>query len=75
MKMFEKEFYIPIQDKERCEELNSKFGTDYKSTEESLDEVFEEMWELIMNCGDEGGWDIGDDIKIKLTVEYEPENK
>lgn len=76
------EYYIPIQSAEYVEEVNKKykemFGDNvkqYKSTEEHIDILVDKFLEAITKVGDTGGWYIGDDIKVKIELEYRPENK
>ncbi|QPK90828.1 hypothetical protein IEN91_05065 [Bacillus velezensis] len=73
---------IPIQGEEDCEGHNKKcrdmFGdnfTPFKSTDEHLDILFKKFQEGIQRVGDEGGWYLGDGIKVNIEIEYEPENK
>jgi hypothetical protein len=76
------EYYIPIQSEERVTESNKKykeaFGNDFepfKSTEEHINILLDNLLETICKVGDAGGWYWGDDIKVKIELEYEPEDK
>jgi hypothetical protein len=77
------EYDIPIQGKEQVEKHNKMclemFGEDrftpLKSTEEHVDILFEKLYEAIDKVGDAGGWYVGDGIKVKIELEYDPENK
>lgn len=78
------EYYIPIQSAERVAEVNKRyeevFGNDfkfepYKSTEEHVEVLIDKLLDAIQTVGDNGGWYWGDDIKVKIELEYEPENK
>lgn len=77
------EYDIPIQDKEQCDEHNEKMRKEYpdqdvtqlKSTEEHMLILFEKLRDTLYEVGDEGGWYIGDGIKVKIEMEYDPEDK
>jgi len=76
------EYDIPVQDEEQVEEHNKMcremFGeqfTPLKSTEAHMDILFEKLEDAINKVGDEGGWYVGDGIKVKVEIEYDPENK
>lgn len=76
------EYLIPIQDKERCEKYNKMWTelvgdkfTPMKSTEEHINSLIDKVFEAIEKIGDNGGWYVGDGIRVKIQVEYEPENK
>ena len=76
------EYYIPIQSKETVDRFNKMyeemFTNDfepYKSTEEHIDILIDKFLEAISKVGDTGGWYWGDDIKVRIELEYEPENK
>jgi len=74
------EYDIPIQDEEQCEEQNrmikSLGGTHLlKPTEEHIDILFEKINNAIEEVGDNGGWYVGDGIKVKVELEYDPEDK
>lgn len=76
------EYDLPIQGKERCEEHNKmcremygdKF-TPVKPTEEHIDILFDKIYKAIEKVGDAGGWYLGDGVKVKIELEYEPEDK
>lgn len=69
------EVIIPINNQEDCDRINKNLGTNYKSTEEHIADFYNALYEKLMECGDNGGWFIGDSIKIKVSMEYEPEDK
>ena len=79
------EYNIPIQDKKHiydyyqmCKKL---LGEDfeptekYLTTEEHVEILIDKLYEAIENIGEENGWYIGDDIKVKIELEYKPESK
>lgn len=76
------EYLIPTQDDEFCEERNMKyrelFGDKFiplKSTNEHIDILIDKLYDAIDKVGDVGGWYVGDGIRVKIEVEYEPEDK
>lgn len=76
------EYNIPIQDKENCNENNrmckEMFGdnfTPYKTTEEHIEVLIDKLYKAVEKVGNDGGWYLGDGIKVKIELEYDPENK
>ena len=76
------EYSIPIQSKEAvdkynkmCEEMFGDNFSPYLSTEEHIKILENMLLDAIQLVGDEGGWYTGDDINVKIELEYEPENK
>lgn len=70
------EYLIAINgDEKQVSEKNEKCGTVFKSTEEHYDTLMDKVENVIHEVGDQGGWYIGDGIRVKVEVEYEPENK
>ena len=74
------EYSIPIQSKETvdnkmCEEMFGDNFFPYLSTEEHIEILGNKLIEAIQLVGDDGGWYTGDDINVKIELEYEPENK
>ena len=76
------EYIIPIQDKEEVDRVNKMcremFGdnfTPYLTTEEHIDILVDKFLKAIITVGDDYGWYCGDDIKVKIEIEYRPENK
>ena len=69
------EIIIPINNKKDCDRINKNWGTNYKSTEEHIEDFYETIYEKLMECGDNGGWFIGDYIRVKISMEYELEDK
>lgn len=54
-------------------ELNQKHGTDYASTIDQVDSLWEEIYDNI--CEVAQGTYLGDSIKINVQIEYLPEDK
>ena len=76
------EYFIPIQSPEYVAEVNARnrevFGNDnlqYKSTDEHIDILIDKLLDAIEQVGDAGGWYRHDEIRVKIEVEYIPENK
>lgn len=76
------EVIIPIQGEEDCDIQNKMckemFGDNYtpiKPTEDHINELIEKLYESISDVGNDGGWYVGDGIRVKIELEYEPENK
>jgi hypothetical protein len=77
------EYDIPIQDEEDCQKHNKMclemFGegrfTPVKSTDEHLDILIDKFYKALEKVGNAGGWYTGDGIKVKIEIEYEPEDK
>lgn len=70
------EYDIPVNpDKEEIDKKNKDWGTSFRTTEEHIDELMMKLCEGIEKVGDEGGWYVGDGIKVKIELEYDPENK
>lgn len=45
------------------------------TTENHINELFDMLYSAIEKVGDEGVWYIGDGIKVKIELGYDPENK
>ena len=76
------EYLIPLQSAEYVAEVNARnkevFGDvtlQYKSTDEHIDILIDKLLDAIGEVGDAGGWYRHDGIRVKIEVEYEPENK
>jgi hypothetical protein len=76
------EYDLPIQSEEQCEKHNKMcremFGeqfTPIKPTEEHIEILINQLYKTIEKVGDEGGWYVGDGIRVKIELEYEPEDK
>lgn len=76
------EYFIPLQSAEYVAEVNARykevFGDDalqYKSTDEHVDILIDKLLDAISEVGDAGGWYRHDGIKVKIEVEYVPEDK
>lgn len=70
-----KTFNIPIQSKSKCEEFNNEYGTEYKPTDEHLNNMIDELYNMLEKVGDLGGLYIGDSYEIEIKVKYCPEDK
>lgn len=70
-----KTFNIPIQSKSKCEEYNKEYGTEYKSTDEHLNSMIEELYGMLEKVGNSGGFYLGDSYEIEIKVKYCPEDK
>lgn len=75
MKKFNLEYSIPIQTDEKVNTINKEWGTNYKTTGWHIDNLLEEVEALIEKCGSEGGWYVNDAIRVRVEVEYIPEDK
>lgn len=76
------EYLIPIQGKKDCEKHNEMckemFGESYtpiKPTEDHIEFLIERLYDTINEVGADGGWYVSDGIRVKIEIEYEPENK
>ena len=79
------EYNIPIQDKKHIDDFykmcKQLLGEDFEPTEkylttyEHIEVLMDKLYAAIENIGEENGWYIGDDIKVKIELEYKPENK
>jgi hypothetical protein len=77
------EYNIPIQGEEDCEKQNKMcaemFGKDQyapiQPTEDHIGILFEKLQDAIEKVGDDGGWYVSDRIKVRIELEYHPENK
>ena len=79
------DYIIPIQDKKYINDVLSVckklLGEDFEPTEkylttdEHIDILIDKLCEAIDSLGSENGWYIGDDIKVRIELEYEPEDK
>lgn len=76
------EYYIPIQDKESVIKYNNILremrGDNFepcKPTEDHIEILMKKIYSTIHNVGNDGGWYLGDDIRVKVEVEYIPESK
>lgn len=69
------EYDIPINDKKDCERMNKSLGTNFRSTEEHIQELFKLFGKALEDVSEEGGCYMGDGIKVKIEIEYDPENK
>ncbi|AYP68153.1 hypothetical protein PQE75_gp021 [Bacillus phage vB_BcoS-136] len=82
MKKMVIDYDIPIQGKEQCDEHNKMceemFGSKFtmiKPTEDHIDDLIQKLYEAIEKVGDDGGWYLGDGIRVKIELEYKPEDK
>ncbi len=76
------EYNLPINSEEECERINKMFKKVYGvkftpliTTEEHLDILVNKLLDGIDKVGDEGGWYLGDGIKVRIELEYDPEDK
>ena len=82
------EYEIPIQDQTTVNKSTrlymETFGDDvfaspfckpFKTTDEHIGILMSRFEDAIEKVGNYGGWYIGDSIKVKIELEYEPENK
>lgn len=70
------EYLIAINgDEEDIQEKNKSWGTDFKSTDWHYEKAMNMIEDAIIEVGDKGGWYIGDGIRIKVEIEYSPEDK
>jgi hypothetical protein len=68
-------FNIPIHSDEDVKRANELYNTDYKTTQQHLENAVDDIIDLIGECGDRGGWYIGDSLRITVKVKYCPEDK
>lgn len=70
------DYNIPINpSKEMLDKYNSELGTNLLTTEEHAINLLEQIADSIEKVGNEGGWYVGDSIRVKVELEYEPEDK
>ena len=69
------EFDLPVYEDERVKEVNKNLGTEFKTFDEAIKDMVVSIYNEVHNVGNEGGWYIGDGIKVKVEIEYEPEDK
>ena len=70
------EYHIPIQSAERVDRFNKMLKEPiYKTTEEHIEILIDKLVDAIEKVGDAGGWYTCDSIKVKIELEYEPEDK
>ncbi|PJZ18734.1 hypothetical protein CEW46_26945 [Bacillus cereus] len=72
---FELEYDVPIQSNEDIEKYNRELGTNFKSMEDHVLEMLVKVNDLVYDCAEQGGNYIGDGVKVKVVVEYDPEDK
>lgn len=77
------EYDIPIQDRESCDHYNKllkELSHDGNfepivPTEDHIENLLVKIYTAIERVGRQGGWYTSDSIKVKVEIEYEPENK
>lgn len=79
------EYNIPIQDKKHIEDYYKMckkiLGNDFEpkekflTTDEHVDILINKLYEALEEIGEDNSWYVGDGIKVKIELEYEPENK
>lgn len=76
-------YNIPIQGEEQCKRYNKmckelhgagNFET-ADTTEVHIETLLDQLYDAIDKIGSEGGWYVGDSIKVNIEIEYEPEDK
>ena len=78
-------YNIPIQDKKYIDDYYKMckkiLGDDfepkekYLTTNEHVDILMDRLYEAIKKLGEENGPYTGDDIEVRIELEYKPENK
>lgn len=54
---------------------NKRNGTSFRTFESHFEELLNMIDEKVEAVGDSGGWYVGDGIKVKVEIIYEPEDK
>lgn len=68
-------FEIGIATQKTVEKANKKYGTDYKSTTEQTEEMFAKIYDEMSSIGKKNGMYTGDSFRLKVEIEYMPEDK
>jgi len=74
---------IPMQAQEDCDKYNKMLKemshdgqfTPIKSTEDHIEIIVTQFIEAIWDVAEAGGAYLGDGVKVKIEIEYDPENK
>ena len=79
------EYNIPIQDRKHIDDFykmcKKVSGEDFEPTEkylttdEHIEVLVDKLYKEIENIGEENGFYIGDDIKVRIELEYKSESK
>jgi hypothetical protein len=70
------EFDIPVNDDEQVEKYNKLYGVgSFITTEEAIHKMLYDIYCSVVDVMNEGGNFIGDGVKVKVDLEYDPENK
>lgn len=76
------EYYIPITTQKRVDEYNKNmfgtFGEDFipaLTAEDHMDILIDKLFTAVEEIWEDGGGYYGDDIKVKIELEYQPESK
>ena len=77
------EYNVPIQDQKDCDEQNALLKklshdgdyTPLESTKTHIENVATQLIEGIYDVIEAGGAYLGDGVKVRIELEYDPENK
>lgn len=70
----ELKYSIGFEDQEDCNRLN-KEGFNFKPYDEQVLDMCVEISEAIHEVAEAGGFFLYDGVKVKISIEYEEENK
>lgn len=70
----ELKFNIGFEDQEDCDRLN-KEGFNFKPYEEQITDMCHKIIDGVYEVAEAGGFFMYDGVKVKVTLEYEEENK
>lgn len=69
-------FDIPINDDEQVERFNKMYNTDtFKKTDDVIINMLDSIYSTVVDIMNAGGNYLGDGVKVKIELEYDPENK
>lgn len=76
-------FNIPMQDQKNCDKYNKMLAemshdgqfTPIESTEKHLEDLVVELYNAFWSVAEAGGKYLGDGVKVKIELEYDPEDK
>ncbi|UUV46094.1 hypothetical protein [Bacillus phage vB_BanS-Thrax3] len=77
------DYNVPIQGKKQCDNYNKMLKemshdgqfTPIKPTEEHIQILTEQLAKGIWDVAQAGGLYVGDGVKVKIELEYDPEDK
>ncbi|MDS7057193.1 hypothetical protein NXG04_07825 [Klebsiella pneumoniae] len=76
------EYNVPIQGKKQCDKYNAMcqemWGADFTPiipTQQHIGILLQKIEDAIWKVGKDGGMYLGDGIKVKIEIEYDPEDK